>query len=127
MLHLFFLTAWLSTAIALPTPQMSNTPNLGNSGPVGGEPAPPTATVTGTSGSLYGGSDLLGGVAEPSPVQGGNSATVSNYELVPGQEADTDLGVYLDLDGTENPQPLRGGFGATDPGPRTYEYDILNP
>ena len=86
-----------------------------NTGAVGGE-TPPIPTVTVTSGALRGDSSLLGGnFPEPTPT---DSAIVNNPILVNGQEADTDLGLYLDFDSADPPQPERGGFGNTDPGPR---------
>ncbi|KAE8445328.1 hypothetical protein EG329_013566 [Mollisiaceae sp. DMI_Dod_QoI] len=88
---------------------------------------PPIPTVTTTSGSLYGPSSLLGEIAQPSPISGGTSAFVSDVPLVNGQEADSELGLYLDFNSVENPQPIRGTGGQTDPGPRTYEYEKLNP
>lgn len=110
----------LPNALAVPAPQRHVEPNIGSEGPVGGVDvnALPTATATGSSGSLRGGSNLLGEVAPASAVSGGNSAQVTNYELVNGQDADPKLGLYLDFAGTENPQPLRGNTGQTDPGPR---------
>lgn len=146
MFSAFVAAGLVPTILAVPTPmpQMSFTPNLGNDGPIGGVkvgPAP-TTTATGFSGALYGDESLLGEVAAPSPVSGGNSAQVTNYELVNGQEADSTLGLYLNFNSVENPQPLRGSGGQTDPGPRehlffgrshnltflgTYEYDKINP
>lgn len=110
---------------------------------VGGVSAP-APTVTAPTGSLYGDESLLGEVAKASPVSGGDSAIVSNYPFVHGQKADADLGLYLDFNAIENPQPIRGSVGETDPGPRkligntlqrmesnilpeTYEYQKLNP
>ena len=55
---------------------------------------------------------------------------VPDPELVNGQEADADLGLYLDFNSAtppNGPQPIRGGLGGTDPGPRTFEYEKLNP
>lgn len=49
------------------------------------------------------------------------------YSLVPGQTDAATIGAYLDFDGVPNPQPIRGSKGGTDPGPRTEEYDVLNP
>jgi quercetin dioxygenase-like cupin family protein len=96
-----------------------------NSGPVGGVNAP-IPTVTAASGSLYGGSGLLGGnAALPNPES--DSADVENAEYVNGQSADRKLGLYLDFNAVDTPQPVRGGFGATDPGPRTYDYEKINP
>lgn len=96
-----------------------------NSGSVGGVD-PPIPTVTAASGSLYGGEDLLGGNA-PLPDVSSESAVVENPEFVDGQSADRKLGLYLDFNSVEAPQPQRGGYGATDPGPRTYYYEKLNP
>lgn len=112
-------------ALALPAPQMSY---YENSGAVGGvtPTATATATATGVSGSLYGNEELLGGNAAPSPVQGGDSAIVSNYELVSGQEADTKLGLYLDFNSVEKPQPFRGSGGQTDPGPSKFNLLVFS-
>ncbi|KAF4985618.1 hypothetical protein FGRMN_11148 [Fusarium graminum] len=114
----------VSLGLALPAPQMGDYGE--NKGPVGGV-EPPTPTVTSTSGSLYGDSSLLGGnAARPDPDKS-DSAVVKDPKLVNGQEADRKLGLYLDFDGVDVPQPIRGKLGATDPGPRTYEYEKLNP
>ncbi|GCB27764.1 oxalate decarboxylase OxdC [Aspergillus awamori] len=48
------------------------------------------------------------------------------YVPVPGQTDSADLGVYLDFDDVENPQPVRGSTGGTDPGPRNDYYDRMN-
>ncbi|KAL7756035.1 hypothetical protein ACKLNR_013028 [Fusarium oxysporum f. sp. zingiberi] len=119
------LAASLSVApgSALPAPQMGDYGE--NKGPVGGF-KPPTPTVTSTSGSLYGDSGLLGGNA-PLPDPDQDSAIVKDPKLVNGQAADPKLGLYLDFDGVDVPQPIRGELGATDPGPRTYDYEKLNP
>ncbi|KAG8624968.1 hypothetical protein KVT40_006719 [Elsinoe batatas] len=55
------------------------------------------------------------------PVTSPDTAIPSGqYELAPGQEADEDLGFYLDLSNIDNPQPIRGtpGNAPTDPCPR---------
>lgn len=96
-----------------------------NSGPVGGVD-PPIPTVTAVSGSLYGSEDLLGGRA-PEPDTSSESAVVADPEFVNGQGADKNLGLYLDFNSVDAPQPIRGGYGGTDPGPRTYDYERLNP
>ncbi|CAG8957778.1 hypothetical protein HYFRA_00000116 [Hymenoscyphus fraxineus] len=114
----------IRAVLSLPAPQMGDFGE--NTGPVAGVD-PPTPTVTVESGSLYGPSSLLGELASPSPVSGGDSAIVQDFQLVNGQEADADLGLYLDFDSIEKPQPIRGTFGQTDPGPRTFNYDRLNP
>ncbi|KAI0392853.1 Bicupin, oxalate decarboxylase/oxidase [Xylariaceae sp. FL0594] len=120
----------LRIAHAVPMPQMTYDENTG---PVAGV-SPPIPTFTSTSGSLRGPTSLQGGIA-PLPVvsgPGSDSAAVPDPEFVNGQDADADLGLYLDfssptLTAPHGPQPLRGGVGATDPGPRTFEYERLNP
>lgn len=96
-----------------------------NSGPVGGV-SPPIPTVTAPSGSLFGSEALLGGNA-PEPDTGSQSAVVPNPQFVNGQDADPKLGLYLNFDGIDVPQPVRGGLGAPEPGPRTFDYERLNP
>jgi hypothetical protein len=103
----------LPVVLAAPAPQMDYAEN---SGPVGGVD-PPTPTVSAASGSLYGPESLLGEVAKPSSLSSGDSAIVSNFPLVNGQEAGKNLGLYLDFNSVENPQALRGDGGQTDPGP----------
>jgi len=49
------------------------------------------------------------------------------FSLVPGQTDAATVGASLDFSTVENPQPIRGSKGGTDPGPRTEEYDRLNP
>ena len=76
---------------------------------------------------LRGPSDLLG--YGNNPVDPAENAVVpaSSYKLAPGQAADADIGIPFSIEDVENPQPIRGDTGATDPGPRTYAYDRLNP
>ncbi|KAL5090188.1 hypothetical protein Trisim1_004708 [Trichoderma cf. simile WF8] len=112
-------------AVAAPAPQIQSVGSLENSGPVGGV-SPPIPTVTAASGSLYGSTGLQGGVA-PIPDTSDGSAVVKNIKEVPGQDADASLGVYLDFESVEEPQPIRGQFGGSDAGPRTFEYEKLNP
>lgn len=50
-----------------------------------------------------------------------------DYQLAAGQTAAANIGAYLDFNTVQNPQPIRGTKGGTDPGPRTEEYDLLNP
>lgn len=77
-------------------------------------PGPP-----GAQGSLYGSESLTG--PDGNPVNSADVATVpvSDYTLVPGQDENADLGLYLDLSKSQDPQPIRGTNGGTDPGPRT--------
>jgi hypothetical protein len=73
--------------------------------------------------------------APPSSLLGYNAANkVINedtddisYTLVPGQTDTAVIGAFLDFNNQAQPQPIRGSKGGTDPGPRTEEYDILNP
>ncbi|KAJ5792689.1 uncharacterized protein N7503_008667 [Penicillium pulvis] len=80
-----------------------------------------------TRSPLRGDSALLGVVQNE--VNPENSAAVpeSEYQLAPGQAADADLGIPFTFDNVAHPQPVRGDLGSTDPGPRTYAYDRLNP
>lgn len=50
-----------------------------------------------------------------------------DFEFAPGQTDAATIGAYLDFNDVKNPQPVRGSKGGLDPGPRTNEYDILNP
>ena len=52
------------------------------------------------------------------PINTADSTVMSDYDLVPGQSANSNLGLYLDFASTASPQPIRGDYGATDPGPR---------
>ena len=70
--------------------------------------------------------------AAPSSLLGYNPANKVNtdniaYSLVPGQSDAATIGAYLDFNTAQNPQPIRGSKGGTDPGPRTEAYDRLNP
>ena len=112
----FAIFALLPTALPTPAPQMSYGENPD---PVNGVIIP-SPIKTGTSGSLYGPANLLGEAAAASPVSGGDSAIVSDYPLVNGQEADSKLGLYLDFNSVQNPRPIRGTSGQTDPGPSMY-------
>ncbi|KAG4433414.1 hypothetical protein IFR05_011100 [Cadophora sp. M221] len=49
------------------------------------------------------------------------------FSFAPAQTQDASIGESLDFNGILNPQPIRGSRGGTDPGPRTEEYDVLNP
>ncbi|EJT73766.1 hypothetical protein GGTG_07622 [Gaeumannomyces tritici R3-111a-1] len=115
----------LGVALAAPAPQMPA--NYGqNQGPVGGI-TPPLPTVSEPRGQLRGDLSLQGGIAPRPKVHGGDSAVVPDVQKVAGQDADPKLGVFLDFNSVEKPEPFRGERGATDPGPRTYEYERLNP
>lgn len=101
----------LGTALGAPTPQAGSGKPINNDDVPGIPIGPP-----GSSGSIYGPDTLLGN--DGNPVDPSDSAIVTDYELVTGQEANADIGFYLDFNKTPNPQPLRGSNGATDPGPR---------
>ncbi|PNP38532.1 hypothetical protein TGAMA5MH_09613 [Trichoderma gamsii] len=111
-------------AIAAPAPQIQSYGE--NTGAVAGV-TPPVPTVTAPVGSLYGSTGLQGGSSANLPDTSKGSAEVKNFKEVPGQDADSSLGVYLDFEGVDEPQPIRGAFGGTDAGPRTFEYEKLNP
>jgi hypothetical protein len=113
MFSYFVLVGVIPAVFSLPAPQMSYAENTG---PVAGV-TPPIPTATAVSGSLYGSPNLVGEIAQPAPASGGDSAMVSNFPLVNGQEAPADLGLYLDFNSVENPQPIRGTSGQTQPGP----------
>ena len=91
----------------------------------------PTATPFGPpggSGKLRGGSDLIGyapsdPVATDAPIE----PQPDSFELAAGQSEDPDLGLYLDFEGVENFQPIRGGTKRpTDAGPRNKEIEAQN-
>jgi hypothetical protein len=78
-----------------------------------------------SGGTLRGSLSLQGQI--PNEVDSANSAVVSPYDMAPGQDADASLGVPFTWENTDKPQPIRGSYGATDPGPQTYAYSKLNP
>lgn len=112
---MYQLTILLSTClVAILAPTTATAPTgaaLPISIPTGQAIGPP-----GGSGDPYGSEEFLG--PDNNPVNPADSAIVSNYNLVPGQTEDANLGLYLDLEAAENPQPIRGTGGGTDPGPR---------
>lgn len=79
-------------------------------------PTTQAAGPPGATGQLYGPETLERPGGEG--VDTADSAIVSQYDLVPGQQEDADIGLYLDLSAVRNPQPIRGTNGGTDPGPR---------
>ncbi len=101
-----FVAALVPTASTAPTGAA-----LPLSIPTGQAAGPP-----GGYGDVYGSEEFLG--PDGNPVNPADSAIVTNYDLVPGQTADPDLGLYLNLEEAKNPQPIRGSNGGTDPGPR---------
>lgn len=112
------LASLVTSAAALPAGSGtgdSGTTGSGNALPVdipeGQSPGPP-----GYPGSVYGSPNFAG--PDGNPVDTADSAIVSSYQLVPEQQEDADLGLYLDLNEVYSPQPIRGSNGGTDPGPR---------
>lgn len=65
---------------------------------------------------LRGGEGLIG-YSPSNTISNENTETIS-YQLAPSQTQDADIGASLDFSTIENPQPLRGSLGGTDPGPR---------
>ncbi|CRG91686.1 hypothetical protein PISL3812_08737 [Talaromyces islandicus] len=72
-----------------------------------------------------GGSGLIG-YSPSNTISNDNTETIS-YQLTPSQTQDADIGAYLDFSTIDNPQPIRGSLGGTDPGPRNLNYDRMNP
>lgn len=64
---------------------------------------------------LRGSEDLLG--YSSSNTLSDQTTEDITYTPVDGQTDDADLGVYLDFEDSDSPQPIRGNKGATDPGP----------
>ena len=115
----FFNIFSIPIAILLPTIAAAPTGvDLPLSIPTGQAIGPP-----GSSGSPYATEDFVG--PDGNPVDPADSAIVTDYELVPGQTDAANLGLYLDLDETQNPQPIRGSAGGTDPGPRMRRLCIF--
>ncbi|KAJ9223914.1 hypothetical protein DTO027B5_493 [Paecilomyces variotii] len=81
-------------------------------------------TGTGTNPPLRGSEDLLG--YSPSNTLNDENTDNIQYTPVPGQNEDAKVAPYLDFENSENPQPIRGDTGGTDPGPRNYYYDRIN-
>ena len=99
-------------ALAAPTSKRTDLPIAIPDEP---SPGPP-----GYSGDPYGSPNLSGHNGNLVNTQ--DSAVVSDYQLVPGQEEDADLGLHLDLESVSNPQPIRGSLGGTDPSPRMQQH-----
>lgn len=87
------------------------------------------AGPTNAKGSLRGPTGLAG-YSPSNPVNTELPAYIpaDQVQLVTNQEADTDLGLYLDLTEVDTPQPIRGGGtkAPTDPGPRNIEVEKQN-
>lgn len=114
----FFTAISIFTTIRA-APQINNNDILGT-------PIP----AVGATGNSYATNTLLGpaeSVASVTSVQAAATLNPSAWSLVPNQNASATEGLILDFTEVENPQPIRGENGATDPGPRQYAYDRLNP
>jgi len=73
---------------------------------------------TGTNPPLRGSENLLG--YSPSNTLNDENTDNIQYTPVPGQNEDAKVAPYLDFENSENPQPIRGDTGGTDPGPRKH-------
>jgi hypothetical protein len=80
---------------------------------------------TGTSSAATPTSPLLGYNAANGVVN--QDTDKISFKLVPGQTDAATIGASLNFNDVENPQPIRGSKGGTDPGPQTEEYSQLNP
>lgn len=75
------------------------------------------------SGTLYGAPSLIGYNSANPSITGTAVIPPSDFELAPGQSEDADLGLYLNFDGVDNFQPIRGDKeNPTDPGPSTSNF-----
>ena len=110
-LGILIATYFVQQVITSPLPQGGYGSGINNDD-VPGIPVGPAGAI----GSPYGPEGLLGN--DGSTQDTADSAIVSDYNLVPGQQADAHVGLYLDFSKTPNPQPIRGSNGYTDAGPR---------
>lgn len=108
-------TCLVQNSLAVPLPQGGFGSGINNADVPGISVGP-----TGATGSPYGSETLLGNGGSTQNIA--DSAIVSNYELVPGQQANANEGLYLDFTKTPSPQPIRGSNGYTDAGPRMIPY-----
>lgn len=76
---------------------------------------------------LRGHPSLLGVISNEVNSESSAEVPSDKYELTPGQDASAELGILFTFEHMANPQSIRGDLGSTDPGPRTYNYDLLNP
>ena len=83
----------------------------------------PSIRPRGATGSIYGPETLLG--PDGNPVNPADTTAISDYQLVPGQDEDQNVGLYLDFTNAINPQPIRDMSGGTDPGPRKYSLILV--
>lgn len=76
------------------------------------------------TGSIYGSETLLG--PDGNLVNPADTTAISDYQLVPGQDEDQNVGLYLDFTNIVNPQPIKAMSGGTDPGPRKYSSILVH-
>lgn len=97
-----------------------------NNDAVTGTPVPPV----GASGRQYPTNTLIGpaqSIVSISSTHAAATLAADSWSLVANQDAPAEDGLILNFENAENPQPIRGENGDVDPGPRTYEYDRINP
>lgn len=137
-IHLAF-AALLAEALAAPRRVHSEGKPV-NRRQEGSDEEPPVFAILDTPTELpYGPTNARGSLRGPTGLAGYNPSNPVNTELpgyipadqvqlVPNQEADADLGLYLDLTEVDIPQPIRGGGknAPTDPGPRNIELEKQN-
>ncbi|KAF2166038.1 hypothetical protein M409DRAFT_66930 [Zasmidium cellare ATCC 36951] len=92
----------------------------------------PTETPLGPtegSGQLRGPTNLVGyNPSNPVNTELPGVVPSDQFQLAPGQTENADLGLYLDLNEVDNPQPIRGSTDSpTDPGPRNRPLEKQNP
>lgn len=85
-------------------------------GTVHGAPAARNTIRDSGNPPLRGSEDLLGYSSDNKLSD--HSTEEIKYTLLPTQKEDPKIGSYLDFEKVDNPQPIRGDLGATDPGPR---------
>lgn len=118
LLHLFLLGQ-----VALAKPLIKRQINNDD---VPGTPVPPV----GASGQQYPTGTLVGPAESVRTIYSTHAAATlpaESWSLVANQDGPADDGLILNFENAENPQPIRGDNGGTDPGPRTYDYDRINP
>ncbi|KAF2755582.1 putative oxalate decarboxylase [Pseudovirgaria hyperparasitica] len=86
--------------------------------------SPPAVPQRAANPPLRGSPDLAG--YDPSNIISDEDTTKVEYELAPGQSDDAKIGVFLNFDNIEHPQPIRGAKGGTDPGPRNDALSAMN-
>ena len=115
---------FIPAVLGVPTPQgqgeqvkSDDVPGEVNNAAIPGEPVPPV----GASGNIYPTNSVLGpqDFLAMASSTAGSAATLApdSYSLMANQQASASQGLILDFSNAENPQPIRGSNGATNPGP----------